>query len=337
MVNLIYLILCLLSLFKLNVKFFNKFFYDYMNINNTNQIKGILVWMIFFRHCTEYFPKSTKVGKISILIDKSWEQNIVSPFLFYSGFGINESFLKKGIKYIKTLPKKSAIIFIKSEIILLFFLFNNIFLGLKVSLKRYLLAIIFKKSIGNGYWFAFAIITLYIYSFLSFIFIKNKKFDFLGILFITMFCFFHIIFVYRYYHKNKIISVDNIICFALGFYYSLLKPYLDKKIMKNEYSYYRMIILFILFYCQYFISKKRNIFNASLKNCFFVIIIVLITMKIKFKNEFLSLLNSHSYSIYLLQRVIMIHFSKKKYFEHNELIKFFIQFISCCFNINYIW
>ena len=124
MVNLIYFILCLLSVINLNVKFFNKFFEDYMNINNTNQIKGIFVWMIFFRHCTEYFPKSTKVGKISILIDKSLEQNIVSPFLFYSGFGINESFLKKGIQYIKTLPKKSAIIFIKSEIILLFFLFN---------------------------------------------------------------------------------------------------------------------------------------------------------------------------------------------------------------------
>jgi hypothetical protein len=219
-----------------------------MNINNTNQIKGIFVWMIFFRHCTEYFPKSTKVGKISILIDKSLEQNIVSPFLFYSGFGINESFLKKGIQYIKTLPKKSAIIFIKSEIILLFFLFNNILLGIRVSFKRYLLAAIFKTSIGNSYWFAFTIITLYIYSFLSFIFIKNKKFDYLGILFITIFCFFHIIFAYRFYHKNEIISVDNIICFALGFYYSLLKPCLDKKIMKNEYSYYRMIILSILFY-----------------------------------------------------------------------------------------
>jgi hypothetical protein len=70
MVNLIYFILCLLSVINLNVKFFNKFFEDYMNINNTNQIKGIFVWMIFFRHCTEYFPKSTKVGKISILIDK---------------------------------------------------------------------------------------------------------------------------------------------------------------------------------------------------------------------------------------------------------------------------
>ena len=97
--------------------------------------------------------------------------------------------------------------------------------------------------------------------------------------------------------------------------------------MKNEYSYYRMIILSILFYCQFFISKKRNIFNASSKNFFFALIIVLITMKIKFNNKFLSLLNSHSYSIYLLQRVIMILFSKKKYFEHNVFINFFIQFL----------
>ena len=40
--------------------------------------------------------------------------------------------------------------------------------------------------------------------------------------------FLHIHFVYKYYHPNEIISVDTIICFVLGFYYSFFKAYIDK-------------------------------------------------------------------------------------------------------------
>lgn len=125
MVNLIYIILCVLSFININIKGINSFFYDYIDLENTKPVKGIFVWMIFFRHCMDYFNKELKKGKISILIDKSFGPNIVSLFLFYSGYGINESFKKKGNIYIKTLPIKSVIFFIKFQIILLMFLFNN--------------------------------------------------------------------------------------------------------------------------------------------------------------------------------------------------------------------
>jgi len=51
-------------------------------------------------------------------------------------------------------------------------------------------------------------------------------------------------------------------------------------------------------------------------------------MKIRFSNEFLIMLNSHSYSIYLLQRVIMINVIYRKYFEKSEFIRFIFIFIS---------
>ena len=232
MENLIFLILSLLSLINVDVKCNNLFFKDYMELNNTYNIRGIFVWMIFFRHCTSYYNRNN--GKTSIIIDVSLQQNIVSLFLFYSGYGIYKSFEQKGIGYIKTLPIKSLIIFIKSQLILLIFLINNKILGNKISLKHYLYAVIFKKSIGNSYWFAFAIITLYIHSFISFILIRNKKFNFLGIIFITIICYYHAKYVYKYYHPNEMISVDTIICFVIGFYYSFLNPYIDKIIMFND-------------------------------------------------------------------------------------------------------
>lgn len=329
MSNLIYIILCLLTFININIKGLDSFFNDYLDLDNIKSVKGIFVWMIFFRHYTGYYKRNKK--EICIIIDKSFSQNIVSLFLFYSGYGINESFKIKGNKYIKTLPIKSGILFIKSQIILLIYLCNNLFLGIKTSLKTYLKAIIFKKGIGNSYWFAFTIISLYIYSFISFIFIKNQKYNLFGIFLISIICYLHGIFVYNFYHKKQIISVDTIICFVFGFYYSFFRTHLEKIIMKNDITYLGALLIFILIYYYYYIYQNKNIYYISLKNGLFTLISILITMKIKFKNEFLNLLNSHSYSIYLLQRVVMIHIRKKILFNDHEFIRFVVEFLLVIF------
>lgn len=330
MVDLIYLILCLLSLININIKGLNSFFYDYIDLNSTKPVKGIFVWMIFFRHCIGYFNKSNFQNKISFIINRAFRQNIVSLFLFYSGYGIYESFKKKGNPYIKTLPIKSLIIFIKFQISLFFFLCNNLILGNKIDFKKYLKSIIFKRGIGNSYWFAFTIIILYIYSFFSFIIIKKKKYYFLGIIFLSIISYNHFLFVYKYYHIKQKFSVDTIICFVLGFYYSFFKSYLERIIMKNDITYFGTLLNIILIFYKYY-TKNKDIYNLSLTNCLFTLITILITMKIKFQNEFLNFLSSHSYSIYLLQRIVMIYIYKKGYFKENEFFKFFIEFIIVIF------
>ena len=67
MLDLVYLILCLLSFININVKGANSFYEDYMDLENTNSIKGIFVWMIFFRHFTGYLKQNSLKNKKSIL------------------------------------------------------------------------------------------------------------------------------------------------------------------------------------------------------------------------------------------------------------------------------
>jgi peptidoglycan/LPS O-acetylase OafA/YrhL len=60
-------------------------------------------------------------------------------------------------------------------------------------------------------------------------------------------------------------------------------------------------------------------------------------MKIQLKNDFLKFLNSHSYSIYLLQRIVFMYFREKGILNNNTFIRFFFQFslillISCIFD-----
>ena len=183
-------------------------------------------------------------------------------FLFYSGFGILESIKKKGSIYTKSLLKKALILFIKYQIILLMFLFTNIIiLKNKISLKRYFLSIFFKLSLGNSTWFALTIILFYIYSYLSFIFTKDKIYC--GIIIISFICYFHIQFIFIYFYPNSISAVDNVLCFVIGFYYSYIKIYSDKIIMKNDFIffliisstlfiYYKLLNIYSLLYHKYY-------------------------------------------------------------------------------------
>ena len=324
MENLIFLLLFLLSIININIKGMNNFHNDYMELKNTNSIKGVFVWMIILSHYNSYYKKKEKL--LYKIILSCFGQKIVSLFLFYSGFGIYESIKNKGNKYIPTLIKKAMILFIKTQIILFLFLLNNIYLGIKIKLKNYLLSMVFKKSIGNSNWFAFTIITFYFYSFIAFIFIK-KNFYFLGIIFITILCLFHIYFVYTYFYPNAGYTIDNTLCFNVGFYYSLLINNLNRIIMKNDIYYFTFLSFFIAFYYYFYIYKIRFIWINLITNCFFSLVVILISMKIRLNNEFLNLLNSHSYSIYLLQRIVMIFIYFKQYFKNNDLIRFFFEFI----------
>ena len=324
MENLIFLILFLLSIINIDIKGIDNFYNDYMELKNTNSIKGIFVWMIILSHYISYYKRKEKF--LYRIILSCFGQKLVSLFLFYSGFGIYESIKNKGNRYIKSLIKKSLILFIKSQIILFIFLLNNLYLGIKIKLKNYFLSIIFKKSIGNSNWFAFTIICFYFYSFIAFIFIKRNLY-FLGIIFINILCIFHIYFVYNYYYPKACYTIDNTLCFNVGFYYSLLFNNLNRIIMKNDIYYFSFISCFIAVYYYFYIYKIRLFLINLITNCFFALIVVLISMKIRFNNEFLNLLNSHSYSIYLLQRIVMLFIYSKKYFENNELIRFFFEFV----------
>ena len=195
-----------------------------------------------------------------------------------------------------------------------------------MTLKNYFLSMFFKKNIGNSNWFAFTIIIFYIYSYISFKIIKHNLYI-LGIIILNIICLFHIYFVYNFYYPKMRYTIDNTLCFILGFYYSLLNNCLNKIIMKNDITYFFSLSCLILIYYYFYIYTIKTLWIAIFINCFFSLIIVLISMKIRFNNDFLNLLNSHSFSIYLLQRIVMRFIYLKQFFQNNELIRFFFEFI----------
>ena len=76
-------------------------------------------------------------------------------------------------------------------------------------------------------------------------------------------------------------------------------------------------IIIHLYYLSYI---KITLLLVSIKIDLFSLLVDLITMKVQLNNDFLKFMNLHSYSIYLLQRVVFLVFAFKKIFKNHNLI-----------------
>lgn len=329
MENVPFFIFSLLSFNNVSLKGYNDFFKDYIDLKNTFSVKGIFVWMIIFYHYEIYYKRKKRSLYEQILDFVG--QKVVTMFLFYSGYGIYESIKKKGYKYCKTLLKKSLIIFIKSELIILIFLLRVFIYKKQITLKKFLLTIIFKASIGNSNWYAFTIMLFYIYSFLAFGFIKKKKYNFLGLIIIVILCSLHGYFSYYYYYYHIMHGADNTLAFILGVLYSSIRKYTDKYIMKYDFVYFGVFVIFYFIFYFFYINRGINVLMHNCMNGTFGLIMILITMKVKFDNEFLRFLNIHSYSIYFLQKVVLRTFFEQKYLIKYEFLRILLQIVLIIF------
>ena len=140
----------------------------------------------------------------------------------------------------------------------------------------------------------------------------------------TIICLLHIILVYKFYYPKIVFAVDTVLCFILGLFYSYLKIYLDKIIMGNDLNYFLFITITIFIY--YKVFSITTLFFISITNVLFALIIIFITMKVQFNNDFLKFLNSHSYSIYLLQRLVFSIVYKKQIFINSDFIQISFEF-----------
>ena len=79
----------------------------------------------------------------------------------------------------------------------------------------------------------------------------------------------HSYFTFIYFYPRRKYSVDNILCFISGIYYSILKIYLDKIFMKNDILYFGNVTFLIILYYNYYSFTKRNVCIVSVTNCLF--------------------------------------------------------------------
>ncbi len=118
---------------------------------------------------------------------------------------------------------------------------------------------------------------------------------------------------------------NTILCYPLGVFYSIGREKIEKFVMKNDIFYYLTMLIAAVCYYMCFTRRGIELYFYFGWTIFFTILVILVTMKIRFDNGFLQFLGSHVFSLYILQRLPM---SFLKHYGHMEEHPYFYFILS---------
>ncbi|SDI71747.1 Acyltransferase family protein [Pseudobutyrivibrio sp. 49] len=319
--NFILLLVILVSLF--GVHYRKEPSADYISPNQTAAINGIFVMFVFMRHINQYLTAG-KYDKIFEIFNFGIDQLIVTTFLFYSGYGIMYSLHNKN-NYIDTMPKRILKILIQFDLAIILYLIVSIIVGEHYSVPDILLAFVAWKSLGNSNWYIFAILFMYVSTFIVGK-ILNKS-NVLTPILVTLFAMIYIIFT-RHFGKG-FHWYSTIFCYPLGMFFEIYKDKLNDFFKKNILN---RVIAFILmavpFTISFWICKTSGnshvvLLAYELSTITFVLSIVALSTLFEFCNPVINYFGKNVFEIYILQRIPMILLENRL---SNQYIYFFICF-----------
>lgn len=294
-------------------KGFNTFFKDYSSPAQTTAINGIFVLLVFLSHAAQYVKLSGAMDKPYDLFKTFLGQLVVVTFLFFSGYGMMESISKKGAAYVKNIPSGRLFkVWYHFAIAILFYVILNLSLGRSYDIKTTLLAFTGWSSISNSNWYIFVTFVLYGIVYASFI--VFRKSNALAVAAVTVLTVAFAVFEYKIGLPTRF--YNTIICFPAGMLFSLFKPYFDKFVLKRDFNWLVSFVILLAAFGVTAYYNNKSVLIYSAEGVIFVLLIMLLTMKIKIQNGIVNWFGKHVFSIYILQRIpmeILEHFGIAEY------------------------
>lgn len=297
---------------------------DYCSPKNTGTINAIFSILIFLSHAYNY----VECRGVFDLPYKSFQsfmgQLVVVTYLLFSGYGIMESYKRKGFDYIKAMPKNRLFrLWYHFAIVVCIYAMISIFLrGCSYSPLHQLLALIGYTSYGNSNWYMFVTFAMYIIIIISFAIFKNRK---IPPLLLTVALSAGLAGWLCYMGKGSH-WYNTIICFPLGMIFSLIKPKFDKLMMKNDVLWHLFFALGFTGFAVFSSIRRWNFLCYQLFVVFFVITLLILLMKVNIKSSVLDFFSGHIFSFFILQRIPMIilkHFGLHKNIVFYVVVSFF--------------
>lgn len=296
---------------------------DYLDKKQTASINGFFIILVFICHFSSYVELNNQYDKLFLLFYEKICQLVVTTFLFYSGYGVMKSIQNKGESYIRSMPKNRILkTFITFGIAIMLYVLIDLVIGEKLKLSQVLLAFIGWTSIGNSNWYIFAILIMYILTWLSFR-IKINKSHFWSIFLNSVLVCAYVIVIMNYKESR---FYNTVLCYVLGMWFAFFKPWIDRFLKKN-WVYGSVIGVTLLIFVYTYINKDANLIFNQLMYLLFVLCIVLVTMKVVIGNCILDWCGSHLMPLFILQRIPMLVFGKYTYFMGRPYLYFGLSFV----------
>lgn len=275
---------------------------DYMSREQTQRINAVFVFLILMSHFVTYVDLDHTYSEFYLYVRNFLKQLVVVTFLFFSGYGMFESFKKKGEKYVSTVPIRFLKLFVRFDIAVILFYIVSLCIGVHYKPQTVLLALTGWSSLGNSNWYVFVILCLYIIFYFSFKFTKGSQLSSallftvgsVGLIILLMLV------------KDEEHWYNTILSFTAGIWFSYFRQPFEKWLGKSQIKYGAVLLVTILlfFLCHSRISVSLMAYEFT--GIFFCMIIVLLSKRFSIENRILNWLGNHVFSIYILQRIPMI-------------------------------
>lgn len=292
--------------------------HDYLKKDMATTINGLFVITIFFSHFVTYITNANIYDDKLTIYLHFIGQLMVTSFLFYSGYGIYESIKNKKDYMTSFFRKRFLPTFTNFAIAVVLYIIVNLIMGNGYSIGEILLAFTGFSSIGNSNWYMLAIFSLYIFIMLCF----NKRLkikDSYRIIILSLLTVAYVFIISRFKDNYY---VDTILCFPLGMWYSYFKEKIDKILVKKYLLCLLGIILLLVgSYCLQ--NSLYNVYTFNMYAVCFILLIVILTRKIKIKSRVITFFGIHTFWIYILQRIPMMLLQNK--------MNNYVYFVVCFF------
>ena len=267
-----------------------------LSISDTIVINGIFVLLIFLSHSTQYWPLSSSfLDGVYRHVQNIHNQWVVTTFLAFSGYGVMKSIITKD-GYLDSYPYKRLLkTLINFDIAVIMYLIAAIFLGVHYNTITVIGSLFGITSVGNSNWYIFAILMMYIFSYISALTFKdnyNKQ-----IISLSIFTLFYVSLMWLLGFEMRFYS--TVMCYPLG---AFLAIYREKII--SVFKRKKVLTLFFIILVIGVTYKLR--FNAVIMNVSsiaFVCAIVWFLCFFEIKSKILYFFGKHAFSIFILQRI----------------------------------
>lgn len=288
---------------------------DYIAQRNIQPIKGIFILLVFISHFVQYVTLTGVWDAPYFEVRKFLGQLVVVPFLFYSGYGMAESIRVKGMTYVRGMPsKRIAKVLFQFGIAVLLFLLLQFARGRHYEWDHLLLSFTGWVSVGNSNWYIFAIVCMYLITWLSYFIFRKGKLP-------PLLCATLLIGVYIVVMKlvkDQELWCNTVLAYLAGMWFAAYREKFEKVVFSGNREYYAYLLVTLaafLFARQYW----AKLWVYGLTSVLFALLMVLITAKFQITNRFLAYCGEHLFSLFILQRIPMIALDNTAIEQHPYL------------------
>lgn len=280
----------------------------YLDRDHTTAVNGLFILIVFASHVRSYIEYQPAYDSWLIAVVNWLGQLMVALFLFYSGYGIGES-IKNKPGYVRTIPARRILpTLINFGAAILAYLGVNLALGNELSPSRVLLAFIGWTSIGNSNWYIFAILSMWLLTYVAFRVFARRPLAAVIATFVLAIGF--TIFMYLTKGPQAAYSFNTVLAYPAGLAYSYFKPQIEK-LYENNVRYVATLASAVAVFAVISPFTGAHYMIYELYAIAFCLVVVILTLKVQLRSPILRWFGQNLFWIYVLQRLpmmVMRHF-----------------------------